>query len=261
MFLILFCGTLAVQLLLNFHDQLRFLQTSPTRIYGRSARLLGFYDIPTLNTKQFCFTGLVFILSLLSATAGIASRWCLLVALCCYFLYFGQIISLGYVQRKTNLIPIVLLILLVSPSIGHPLQQSAPLWPVVLTKIALAQMYFSAGLQKLRRGGLRWCNGRALQAYLVHYYLWGDMPGALRLAQQPRLCVLLTSLVMTFELTFWLMLLSPPLTYGYALGGLIFHSATALTMRIHYLKYLSPVYMVFATELAFQLLPVLSENW
>lgn len=255
MFLILFCSTLAAQLLVNFRDQLRFLQTAPTRVYGQPVRLLGLCPVPTLNTRQFCGTGLLFIVSLLSAAAGLASRWCLFVALCCYFLYFSQIISLAYIQRKTNLLPLVLLILLVSPSIGQPLHHSAPLWPLVLTKIVLAQMYGSAGVQKLRRGGLRWCNGRVLQAYLVHAYLWGDTPGALRLARHPRLCMLLSALVVTFELTFWLLLLYPSLTYGYVLGGLVFHSATAFTMRIHYLKYLSPVYTVFATELAFQWLP------
>lgn len=117
-------------------------------------------------------------------------------------------------------------------------------------------MYLSSAWQKLRRGGLQWCNGSTLQAYLVEHYLWGDMLGALRLAQKPLLCRLLSMLVCTFELTFWLILVCPHLTYGYALSGIAFHVGTAQIMRIQYGTYLSPVYTVFTTEIA---LPILAQ--
>lgn len=251
MFLILFCVTLAGQVLLNFRDQLAYFQTAPMRVYGEPLLVLGRYKLPTPSTRQFRGAGIGLILSLLCATVGWYPQLFLLLALSCYFVYFRPILSLAYVQRKTNLIPLVLVILLFSPAVAQPLNQAAPLWPLVLIKIALVQMYLSAGLQKLRHAGWQWCDGKSLQAYLFEHYLWGDTKAAWWLAQQPRLCQILSSGALLFELTFVLVLVFPALTIAYVLAGLLFHAGTGVTMRIHYLKYLSPVYLVFATELAF----------
>lgn len=256
--MIIFCVMLAAQLIFNFRDQLRYFQTTPERIYGKPLRLLGWYRVPSLSTRQFYFTGITLIVSLLSIAAGLAPRFFILVALLCHCFYFNQITSLAYVQRKVSLSLIVLLILLFSPALDQPLNQPAPLWPLVLTKIALAQMYFSAGLQKLRRTGWRWCDGRSLQAYLVEHQMWGEMKGALRLARSASLCRILSTLVLFFELTFILIIFFPQLSYFYVAWGIIFHAGTVATMRINYLKYLSPVYMVFLTDPAFQLLKALS---
>ena len=129
----------------------------------------------------------------------------------------------------------------------------APLWPLILIKCAIALMYFSAGIQKLRRSGLKWCEGKSLQAYLLEHYLWGDTNSALQLARQPSVCMVLSSMLLLFELTFWLVLVFPWLTIVYVSAGIAFHLGTLLTMRINYLKYLSPVYMVFAIDVARQL--------
>ncbi len=51
-----------------------------------------------------------------------------------------------------------------------------------------------------------------------------------------------------FELSFGLILFFPVLTPFYVVGGLLFHLGTGLTMRIHYLTYLGPVYLVFVAE-------------
>ena len=253
LFLILFCVALAVQLLLGLRQQLRYFQTEPARIYGPPPRLLGVFALPSLTTVQFQILGMMFILSLLCAALNLAPRLSLLLALPCYFLYFNPIMSLAYVQRKTNLIPIVLLVLLFAPAIGGPLTQAGALWPLSLIKIAVVQMYFSAAAQKLRHTGLRWCNGESLRAYLIEHYLWGDTTHALKLARLPRVCAVLSSGILVFEMTFWLVLLWPQLTLPYVVGGIVFHLGTALTMRINYLKYLSPVYMVFIFDIASQL--------
>jgi len=171
------------------------------------------------------------------------------IALVCYFPYFSQIISISYVNRKTNLIPIVLMILLVSPSIAKPLSEPAPQWPIILIKICIVQMYLSAGIQKLRKCGLKWLNGSILQSYFLNHYLWGDMTGSSRLAQNLTLCRILSILVLVFELTFWGILFVPTLTYVYAIGGILFHLGTHITMRINYLKYLMPVYTVFIADI------------
>ena len=252
-FLILFCIVLAVQLLLAFPQQLRYFRTEPARIYGAPARLLGRFALPSLTALQFAWLGGVMVASLLAAALNFAPRICLLVALLCYFLYFNPIMSLAYIQRKTNLVPIALLVLIFGPAISAPLKEATPLWPLSLIKITVALMYFSAGVQKLRRCGLRWCDGRTLQAYLVDHYLWGDTRLALKLAHQLRLCSFLSSMILFFELTFWVVLMLPQLTVVYVVAGIAFHIGTALTMRINYLKYLSPIYVVFVIDVAFQL--------
>ena len=48
-----------------------------------------------------------------------------------------------------------------------------------------------------------------------------------------------------FEMTFWVVLFAPGLTYIYFTIGILFHLGTYITMRINYLKYLTPIYTVF----------------
>ena len=254
MFLVLFCLLLAAQLILNFQDQLDYLRTNPERIYGRPAGLFGRYRGPSLSPRQFNLVAVALIASLFGIAAGVAPRLSVLIALVCQFFYFNQIASLAYIQRKVNLIAIVLLIMLFSPGIDQPFDQPVPSWPLVLVKAALAQMYCSAGLQKLRRTGWQWCQGESLQTYLVEHYLWGDMKNALRLGRSLQLCRILSVLVLIFELTFVLIIPFPSLSAFYAIGGVIFHASTSAMMRINYLKYLSPVYMVFIAEPTLRLL-------
>jgi hypothetical protein len=252
-FLILFCVTLAAQLLLAFSTQLRYFKTQPARVYGAPPRLLGRFALPMLTEAQFVLLGAVMVMSLLMAALNFWPRVFLLLALLCYFFYFNPIMSLAYVQRKTNLVPVALVVLLFAPAIAAPLKNVAPSWPVFVIKIAVAQIYLSAGLQKLRHAGWQWSNGKSLQAYLIEHYLWGDTPHALALARRPRLCMVLSSFLLFFELTFWVILFWPQLTLPYVAAGIFFHVGTAVTMRINYLKYLSPVYLVFLVDIALQL--------
>ena len=248
MFLILFTAMFALQLIRNFGDQFNFFKTSPGRIYGDSPLVLGLFRIPNINSGSFIVCGVALFLSLVAAALGMIPRVSIAIALVCYFLYFSQIISISYVNRKTNLIPIVLVVLLVSPSITRPLAEPAPEWPIVLIKICIVQMYLSAGIQKLRKCGLRWTNGIILQAYFLNHYLWGDMQGAIQIARNKPLCRILSILVLIFELTFWVILFVPALTYVYVVSGILFHLGTYVTMRINYMKYLMPVYTVFIAD-------------
>ena len=256
MFLILFCVGLAATLIVNFRDQFLYFRTAPQRLYGRPPGLLGWLPAPSLSSGQFWIAGAVLIVSLLGVAAGVVPHLLLAIALVCHFVYFNPITSLAYVQRKANLAWVVLLILLVSPALDRPLREPAPQWPIVLAKIALAQMYLAAGVQKLRRTGWRWCSGGSLQAYLVEHYLWGDMTWAFRVARSAWLCRILSTGVLAFELTFILIVIVPGLTWWYVMAGVAFHAGTAAVMRIDYWKYVAPVYLVFVTAPALQLV-----NW
>jgi hypothetical protein len=251
-FLILFCTTLAVESALNFREHRRYFETRPARIYGPPPRLLGRFQLPSLKLQWFQGFGIVFIGSLIFASLGILPRLFLLIALFSYFPYFNSIMSLASIQRKTNLLPIVLLVLAAAPSLNASFQAPSPLWPIFLIQLAVVQMYFSAGVQKLRSGGLNWCDGESLRAYLIKHYLWGDTKSALKLAGHPTVCKLLSIFLLVFELTFWLILFFPRLTYFYVAAGIGFHLGTAVTMRINYLRYIGPVYAVFFIDTAIQ---------
>lgn len=254
MFAVLFCAALAVQLIVHWRAQAQFFQTQPARLYGPPPRLMGLWQLPTLSYRWFLVSGFGLLIGLLGAITGAATRLFLLLALISSVFYFCQILPLSWIQRKTNLLPLVLLILLAAPASAKPLDSPTPPWPLFLTKLCLAQMYLSAGLQKLRRGGLAWGKGETLQAYLIDHYLWGDTKAAWRLAHCPRVCRVLSIGTLIFELTFWAALLQPGWTMIYAVMGLLFHLGASASMRIHYLKYLAPVYLVFVTDAAFHFL-------
>ncbi|MFB9840821.1 hypothetical protein [Mucilaginibacter ginsenosidivorans] len=253
MFAKLFCAALAIQLLFSFRQQYRYFKTEPWKIYGRTQQLLGFIPLPALNQYQFLGSGLCMMISLVLVCIGFYPHIFIFIALVNYFLYFSQIISLAYVQRKTNLLPIVLLILLLSPSLDKSLAAPSTGWELLLVKIALVQVYFSAGLQKLTRSGLRWVNGKSLQAYLMENYLWSDKKSALVLAGRPAACMALSFLTLVFELTFWLVVFFPSVAFFYVAFAILFHTGTLITMRINYLKYMGPAYLVFFTDMIFRL--------
>jgi hypothetical protein len=249
----LFCGTFAFVIAINFNDQLHYFRTKPERIYGQPQKLLGIFRLPTLTESQFIVSGCVLILSLLATALGIAVKPAILTALVCYFIYFNAIRSLAYIQRKTNMAAIVLIVLAVSPSISNTLKGTGTLWEMLLIKIAVAQMYFSAGLHKITRGSKAWMSGEVLQMHLLENHLWSDNKIGFRLAENQRLCAFLGTATLVFELSFWLIIVFPQLTYFYVTAALLFHIGTFLTMRINYLIYLSPVYFVFFTQELFDL--------
>ncbi len=241
----LFTATWAIVLWVNHRQQARYVQTEPVKVYGKPQKLLGIYEIPLLNPWAFKCVGWVLIGSLVAVAVGILPRFFILVSLVCYFPYFSSIQSLAYIQRKTNLLPFVLLVLFVSPSLDTPLSISTSKWEFVLIQMGLVQMYLSAALRKLRFSGFRWADGATLQAYFAEHYLWSDNKIAFLLAQQRGLCQVFSVWALLFELSFGLILFVPSLTVFYVGCSIFFHLAIGWTMRIHYLIYLSPIYMIF----------------
>jgi hypothetical protein len=230
----LYCGVIGFETLIHYSELLRFFRTMPARVYGPPPLLLSAIPLPFENERLFIASGCVFMLALAMAAAGIDLPVTISVALLCYPFYFRPILPHGHIQRKTNLIPMVLIALIVSPA--HA---------IVLAKLCLALVYLSAGFEKLRAAGLRWADGHTLQAYLLEHYIYTERPQALWLAQQPRLCRWLSTAVLTWELSFWLILIFPPLEWVYIPVGLGFHAGTSIGMRIHYWVYFCPAYLAF----------------
>ena len=236
LFSILYCGVIALQTLIHYREQLQFFRTQPDRVYGQPPLLLGLVPLPTGNERLFMAAGGGFILALAAAAGGFAPRASPAAALACYLFYFPAILPHGYVMRKTNLIPIVLAIMIMAPGQA-----------IVLVRLSLSLVYLSAGVEKLLASGVRWADGRNLQAYLLEHYLYTERPQALWLARRARLCRWLSTGVLIWELSFWLIMFFPALIPFYALVGLAVHAGTSVAMRIHYWVYFCPAYIVFAT--------------
>lgn len=261
----LFCGALAFQILLHFPEQLDFLHRRAAFDdalglpvpYLQHAPLLGIVEVPALGPLAFCLVGAVLVAALLGAGFGARARLLLAVSLVAYFLYFGQILELGYVRRKTNPIPFLLLILLLAPELcrntpaavlrglRHPGRYEAPAWPLVLVKLFLGLAYLAAGVSKLRNTGWSWANGDVLQANLLEHAISSDQTLALWMAGRPALCQATSIGTLVFELGFWTVLLLPRYGVWYGLAGLGFHSGIQLVMGIPYVQYWALAYLVF----------------
>jgi hypothetical protein len=186
------------------------------------------------------------VLTLLMAVCGVLPRLALIVSTAFYFLYFGQIGPLSYVMRKVYLIPQIFLLLAVAPGISQNMHSEAPKWPLLVIEAMLAQMYFTAGYCKLRAGGIAWGSWTTLESILLQHHLVYDIPLSCQLAGNRRICAAMALGALIFELTFWLILPAPSLALFYAAAGIMLHLMARLLMRIDYLTYHAPLYLVFA---------------
>ena len=249
MFSIMYFGGIVLQIAYSLPEQLAYLKARPPGSTG--ALVLGVWPLPRIEARSFLLTGLIFVALLaIGCSQSRLSPVALLLALPCYFYFFGQILGMSYVARKTNMIPVTILVLLFSPGLTASFSSSTAIWPLMLLKFLLGLVYLAAGIAKLRHTGFRWANGCTMQAALTHHYMCLDVPLALRLARRPALCRFLSTVTLFWELTFWIAVFVPPLDLVYAPLGIAFHLGTQLTMRINYLRYWAVSYFAFVPEWA-----------
>jgi len=177
--------------------------------------------------------GLIFIASMAAAAAGFGHTVALFAAFVSFFGYFPWIVRLGYVRRKANQIPMVLLILMVSPSQALPAIEGL-----------ISVVYFSAGIAKLAESGPRWANGETFQSHLIATYLLRDRKSALWLSRSRTACAVISTVVLVWELTFPVVLILPQYKWIWVVTGVLFHLST-VPARIHYWIYFGPLYFVF----------------
>lgn len=238
-----YCAAVALILVARLPEYTRFLRTT-TRV-EKPPRVLAWLPLPQLGAGASLGVGALTTIALLAASAGLWPAVVLAVAAVGALLYFAQVVQHPAVRRKANTIPVILWLLAAASLVpGTPDPRVAP--AVLFTiKLLVAQIYFSAGLAKLRAAGWRWSDGKTLRAWLVHYHLRDDSPLALAAASSASLCRCGAGTVLFFELTFWLVIPFPALAWIYVPLGILFHAATALLMRIHYWIHLGPAYLVF----------------
>jgi hypothetical protein len=236
-----YAAGVALSTMVSLRSQAEFYRTHALS----PARICGLVRPPRLSQPVFCAVGLAFIFALLMAAAGIAPRYFAFLAVMLYFLYFSQILQLSYIGRKTNLIPIVLMILLCAPGVTAPLSAAQPIWPVLAAQGVVACVYVSAGLSKLRNTGLRWTSGIQLQAYMFANYLWRDSGLTWRIAKSRRLCAVASCGTLFIELFFPLAMVSRLLALFFMTAVIILHLSTHVTMGVNYLRYWWPNFLPF----------------
>lgn len=117
-------------------------------------------------------------------------------------------------------------------------------WPLLLIQVLFALVYMDAGLSKMEEAGLDWVNGYTLQYYLARDAMrWGSDLG-LWLSQHHTLVEIMSWGAVSFELTFFLVLIFPWLAILYIPIGISIHTGIYITMNAPFFTYIA-IYSVF----------------
>ncbi len=232
--------------------------------------LLG---VPLMSTAAYHVVWLVLLAALGLTAIGACTRVSATVAWIAFFFYMGTFLGFnksphtGYVIHTHNIVVFILFILALAPGVAdygvdawlfrrwrqffgaatsvssRPTLQ-ATAWPSQLIKLTLALAYFGAGYCKIAANPL-WADGTTLQSYLMAKHLVIDSEPALWLAQSWWLCLLLGIATLALELTFFLIVFFPRLTWPYVVGVVLFHASVYVTMRINFFVYFGFTLLIF----------------
>lgn len=119
-------------------------------------------------------------------------------------------------------------------------------WPLLSIRWLLVFAYSNAAFSKLSIGGVDWLNGYTLQYYLVQDAIRKNIPGALWLAQQHDLSMIMSWLSVFFEGTFFLVLIIPSLAWFYVPVGIGIHTGIYVAMRAPFFQWVA-LYAVFVS--------------
>ncbi len=156
-----------------------------------------------LKAEQYSHGGYVHHSSAIAAL----SVWALALSPC------GAVLSLDALRRRQGEAA-------AGAGAAYDPTSSLATWPVRFTPIFVSIAYLLAGGCKLWLGdGLGWVNGDTLRYYLGE----AGNPLSMRLADHHLLTQLMSIATLLFELTFWLVLVFPTLTWIYVLYGIGFH--------------------------------------
>ena len=212
------------------------------------------------------FTGLYWVTMIAGITTliGLFTRTSAFVFAVGNWIFVAHAYSYGEEHHPEAILCILLLLLAFSPSGGRlsidalrrrwrqRVSDDIPssdrvetaIWPLRLTQVLLAFVYFSTGLSKLVYGGLDWINGYTLQQYILQDALVRDVPLGLWLAQQHTLCVVLSIFTILFELFFFIALIIPRTVPYILISGVAFHIGMLVTMAVPFFQHII-LYAVF----------------
>lgn len=242
-FRLLFCCSIAIQLVFRFTHIIRFQIAASQDSSSEIPQIMRVASVPRFSSGSFKVVLAALIITLvLSATAPLPAFYLFLSSILS-LVVFSAVWELSYIHTKVNLIPVILFMLALLPYHDLPSGQT-PTWPLRLIQVLVAVVWFSSGLGKVKLSGLRWATGNPLRAYLLEHAAFGDLKGAQRLAGHERLCRYAAAATLILELTFPLILI-PQFALFYLSAALMFHVFNFLVMRIDFFSFFCPAYLSF----------------
>lgn len=133
----------------------------------------------------------------------------------------------------------------ISASFNTNLRTKIPAYNKDFILLVLTLFYFQAGVSKLYLTGLGWLKGWAFSHQMLSNYLISDSQAALFLGSSPVISQMAGSLVIFFELTFFVCVFIRPLRTWYCVFGLIFHTFIYFAMEINFFTYFIFCYLIF----------------
>mmetsp|Transcript_3695 Transcript_3695/g.10689 ORF Transcript_3695/g.10689 Transcript_3695/m.10689 type:complete len:537 (+) Transcript_3695:100-1710(+) len=264
LFILLWCSTIAVQLMLHHSSAARFysffvnakLDMSERRgLSYTGCKAYGIFPVPKLPEVglQVVF-GLLVGALLLACNTSLAPRFFLFASLGLYFLYFGQLwCESKHGGHGSLLMPSVIMLLTLS---GGP--QSTPA-TLVFIKVFLGLVYFAGAVSKVVIAALfkqRWA-GSTMQAY-VFDAMW-SRPHRWAVVRKLQRCMLsrwwvcsfLAVTGLAFEFAFLpAILLGGPLMSVLAAGAALgFHFGVDVLQGLDFFPFWCPVFWVFLPDL------------
>ena len=152
-------------------------------------------------------------------------------------LYFAQARTHGLVHNKADLVPVVLLLLAISSS-------STTMCGNI--RFLMGTVYFSSGIMKLRKTGIRWCQGINLKRMILQFMLElrQEKPNLLQtfLLKFNWLAVLSQIGVLSFELLFIVVVVynNSMLLFVFGIFGIGFHLITIYMTQIDFIRFWVP---------------------
>jgi predicted DCC family thiol-disulfide oxidoreductase YuxK len=119
------------------------------------------------------------------------------------------------------------------------------LWPLRLMQWFMCIIYLSAGLSKLKYGGMSWLDASTLRYYLVDDGIRRHATIGLIAASHPLLLPALAGFSLAFELSFVLVMFVPVLVWVYIPLGVVMHSGIFAMQDIRFFQFFV-IYVAFS---------------
>ena len=220
--------------------------------------LAAFGQAAAPSTGLYFFLALTLALCLLAAGFGMRARTALALALPLLIFLLGSHMALDAntaltgVGRSKSSSLYILFLLFLTPDItrkgggtsSH--EETTAAWPLLLIKITVCSVFFSAGIAKLR-SGIAWADGYTLQAYLLETNGYSSITQFF--IDRLWLCRLLSSLVLAFELLCPLVLFFPRWEWLFVVMAIFFHLGTTYLLQLRgFLTFFLLGYFAFLSE-------------
>ena len=206
--------------------------------------VFGLFIVPRL-TEQYrhalCILLLCLLLFLQYSTSMLLWTMTSFVSI----VYFGQARTHGLIHNKADLVPLCLFIIGCS---------SNKVTACSNVRVLMACVYFSSGLMKLRKTGVRWMHGTNLQRMLLQFLceLRIEKPNFIQcvLIKSKFIATISQMMALWYEATFIIAVIAEKIMqpssnilfvwFLYGLFGISFHSIIMYSLRIDFLRFWLP---------------------